>query len=51
MDGADPARATAPIGDRVFVHAAHGATAFAALVVPHAGELARLLGTARRDPP
>ena len=36
--------ATAAVVDRIFVHIAHGAAAFAALVVPQAAALAQLLG-------
>lgn len=41
---------TAPIADRVFVHVAHGAAAFAALVVPHADALARSLQSSGEPP-
>ncbi len=42
------ALASDPVVDRIYVHVESGAPGVAALVVPHADELARLLGT---DPP
>jgi len=40
----EAALGTAPIVDRIYVHAEHGAIGVAALVVPHADVLARALG-------